>query len=487
MKPANVLFIISDEHRRDALGCYGHPLVKTPHLDRLAARGVRFQSAYTNCPICVPARASLATGNYVHEIGYWDNAHPYEGRVRGWGHRLIDDGHRVDVVGKLHYRDEKDDDGFTNKYMPLNVVDGIGDVLASIRDEPPIRSGTREGITTAGPGESTYLDYDSRIADRSADWLREAAQQPTDKPWVLMSSFVCPHPPFVAPQELYDLYPLDQIPLPPQYGMDERPSHPTLDCFRKTLQYDRPFTDEEVRRVTAAYYGACTHLDQQIGKLLDVLDETGLAENTRIIYTSDHGENMGTRGLWGKFTMYEESAGVPFIMAGPDVPQGEVCDDLVSLVDLYPTIVEGVGQSLTDEEKQKPGDSLWSVAQGDTLGRPAFCEYHAVGCRGALYMFREGNYKYVHYIDGPPQLFDLDADPNELNNLAESAEHQAVLADLHSKLCDMIDPDDVDRQAKDAQETLINKYGGKEAVLQRGTFVNSPVPGEKVSIRQPNE
>ena len=152
MRPTNLLFILSDEHNRDCLGCYGHPLVRTPNLDRLAAGGVRFTAAYCNCPICVPSRASLATGRYVHQIGYWDNAFPYDGRVRGWGHRLTDAGHRVDAIGKLHFRSVADDDGFTNKILPLNVVDGVGDVMGSVRDELPARRGTREGVTSAGPG-----------------------------------------------------------------------------------------------------------------------------------------------------------------------------------------------------------------------------------------------------------------------------------------------------------------------------------------------
>src|SRR3954471_4159246 len=176
MKPANLLFILSDEHNREALGCYGHGMVKTPHLDALAARGTRFTAAYTNCPICVPARASLATGRYVHQIGYWDNAFPYEGRVKGWGHRLMAAGHRVEAIGKLHYRSEGDDDGFSRKILPLNVVDGVGDVMGSIRDEIPVRRGFREGVTKAGPGESTYLRYDEEIAEKAVAWLREAGE-----------------------------------------------------------------------------------------------------------------------------------------------------------------------------------------------------------------------------------------------------------------------------------------------------------------------
>lgn len=480
MKPTNVLFILSDEHNRDSLGCYGHPLVQTPYLDGLAAQGTRFTSAYTNCPICVPARASLATGKYVHQIGYWDNAFPYEGRVKGWGHRLIENGNQVDAIGKLHYRSESDDDGFTNKIIPLNVVDGIGDLMGAIRDDLPIRKGARQGITGAGAGESTYLSYDVDIATKACEWLTEAKNRKSsqDKPWVLLVSFVCPHPPFIAPPELFDLYPLDQIPLPIQNRPEERPQHPALERIRQVMQYEEPFTEDEIRRVTAAYYGACTHLDQQIGKVLQALQENDLMDSTRIIYTSDHGESMGRRGLWGKFTMYEESVAVPLIVAGPDVPPGTVSDDPVSLVDLYPTILEGAGLEPLEKEMYLPGWSLWPIARGQSQGRAAFSEYHAVGSTGASYMLREGRYKYVHYVNDPPQLFDLQDDPLELKNLAEGEEHQSVLQEMERKLREVLDPEAVDAQAKSDQQALIESYGGKEQVLARGTFINSPVPGE---------
>ena len=136
-KPANVLFILSDEHTRDVTGCYGHPFIKTPHLDRLAARGTRFDAAYTNCPICVPARASLHTGTYGADNRCWDNAHPYDGSMRSWAHRLRDAGHQTLSIGKLHFRSDKDDNGFVQELIPLHVVDGQGDLLGLVRTPEP--------------------------------------------------------------------------------------------------------------------------------------------------------------------------------------------------------------------------------------------------------------------------------------------------------------------------------------------------------------
>ena len=200
MKQTNLLFILSDQHSRDCLGCYGHSMVQTPHLDRLAERGTLFRNAYTNCPICVPERASLATGRYVHEIGFWDNGIPYDGSVKSWGHRLKESGYRVDSIGKLHFRSGDDDNGFTEEHDPLHVVEGIGDLLGCIRENAPFRK-KRDGILEAGPGDSTYLQYDERNAATAWRWLREHAED--EKQWALFLSFACPHPPYIAPERWF--------------------------------------------------------------------------------------------------------------------------------------------------------------------------------------------------------------------------------------------------------------------------------------------
>ncbi|MHC4994280.1 MAG: sulfatase-like hydrolase/transferase [Planctomycetota bacterium] len=480
MKPQNVLYIISDQHNRDTLGCYGDPVIRTPNLDALAERGTRFTSAYTNCPICVPARASLATGRYVHDIGYWDNAFPYEGAVKGWGHRLQEEGRRCESIGKLHYRDAKDDDGFAEHHIPLNVVDGIGDVFACLRQNQRVRLGSRKGITEAHGGESTYLDYDRKIADHTIAWLEERAADPDDQPWVLFSSFVCPHPPFIGPKDYFDYYyDHPDLPIEPVQHGDDRPTHPAMANMRRIMQCEEPFTEEELRHVTAAYYASTNWLDTQVGRVLDALRETGIEANTRVVYTTDHGEHLGRRGLFGKFTMYEESAAVPLILAGDDVPTGCVCDSPVSLVDSYQTILEGAGVSLTEQEQAElPGDSLWAIANGAHPDRAVFSEYHAIASENGAYMLRRGRYKLIYHVHQPAQLFDLRDDPLETTDLADSPEHADVLADLERQLRAICDPEAVDARAKADQAALIERHGGEEAVVARGTFLNSPAPGE---------
>ena len=483
MEPSNLLFIISDQHQAAAMGCAGHPLVQTPNLDALAASGTRFTNAYTNCAICVPARASLATGNYVHQIGFWDNGMPYDGSVPSWGHRLKAAGYRVDSIGKLHFRSAEDDNGFTLEIEPMHVVDGIGDPANGIRDGS-LRRDSRKGKDEVGPGDSTYQQYDRRNRDNAIRWLQERADDA--QPWALFLSFVTPHPPFLAPPETYALYPHEDIALPPQWDEARWPRHPAYDYMRRFFCYDRPFDEAAIRRLHAAYYGICTFLDEQIGQVLAALDALKLRGSTRIIYTSDHGEHLGARGIFGKFSMYDESAAIPMILSGADVPAGAVVDTPVSLVDCHPTVLAALGCPAHDEDAELPGESLWEMAAAPSRERTVFAEYHAAGSSNAYYMLRDRRYKYIYHVGAPAQLFDMAADPDELHDLAarQDATSRALLAEYEARLRALIDPEAVDRQAKADQLARIEALGGREAVLARGTFTNSPVPGEAPIFRQ---
>src|SRR4051812_18672156 len=172
-QPRNMLFIMSDEHNKKMLGVAGHKMIRTPNLDRLAGRGVRFSDAYCNSPICVPSRASFHTGRYPHQIRFWDNATPYDGSVPSWGHRLTQSGHRASSIGKLHFRSTEDDNGFSEEIMPLHVVDGEGDPLGLIRRPLPVRKATLKLAKDAGCGDSDYQRYDDKIATAAEHWLNE--------------------------------------------------------------------------------------------------------------------------------------------------------------------------------------------------------------------------------------------------------------------------------------------------------------------------
>jgi len=480
MQARNLLFIMSDEHSRRVLGCHGHPMIATPNLDRLASRGVRFTDAYCNSPICVPSRASFQTGRYVHEIGFWDNANPYDGSVPSWAHRLKAAGHRVESIGKLHFRSAEDDNGFSREHMPLHVVDGIGDPIGMLRHPPPPRRAALRLAADAGPGDSSYQGYDDRITLAAESWLTERAKAKAEKPWVLFVSLVCPHFPLIARPRWYNLYAEDKVPWPNLYAKSERPTHPYLEAMRACQIYDQGFDDPgKVRKAIAAYYGLVSFVDHNVGRLLQCLDDNDLTATTRVIYTSDHGDNLGSRGLWGKSNMYEEAAGVPLIMAGPEVPSNVVCREPVSLVDCYPTIIACVGQQRHHDDALLPGAPLLDIAAGRCLERTVMSEYHAAGAVTGAFMIRKGKFKFVYYVGLPPQLFDLEADPYETRDLAPLGGHAGLLADCEAALRQVVDPERVDAQARKDQAARIAKLGGREAILAKGSFGHSPVPGTK--------
>ena len=217
-------------------------------------------------------------------------------------------------------------------------------------------------------------------------------------------------------------------------------------------------------------------MDENLGKVLRALDDAGLAANTRVIYTSDHGDNAGARGLWGKSTLYEESSGVPMIVAGPGLPAGRVVATPVSHIDCAPAILDAAG---VRPLAPLPGHSLFAIAHGAQPERPVLSEYHAIGSTGGAFMLRHGRYKYCHYVNAPPQLFDLDADPEELVDLASDPRYAAALAECESRLRRILDPEAVDARAKARQAELLAEFGGREKALARGDLGFTPAPGSR--------
>jgi len=201
--PKNLLILIADEHRKDAMGCAGHPIVKTPNLDALAARGSLFENAYTPSPMCVPTRASIACGDHVHKTGNWDSATPYDGQMRSWIHLLRDQGVDVTSIGKLHFRSKEEDNGFTEEILQMHVVGGIGWAIGLLRENPPEYSAVSELAEDVGAGNSSYTNYDLAISGAAEIWLKE--RKGSAKPWAAFVSFVSPHYPLTAPREIQQL------------------------------------------------------------------------------------------------------------------------------------------------------------------------------------------------------------------------------------------------------------------------------------------
>ncbi|MBU4609625.1 sulfatase-like hydrolase/transferase [Achromobacter sp. GG226] len=473
----NVLILLSDEHNAQVMGCAGHPLVRTPRLDALAAEGTRFTNAYTASPICVPARASIATGRYVHEHHCWDNAIAYQGQPASWGHRLQAQGVPVESIGKLHYRNETDSTGFDRQQLAAHIMDGIGQVWGSVREPLPDPAPTAPLFKQIGAGESSYNRFDMGVADQAIAWLRER-DAGDERPWVLFLGFVAPHFPLIVPQEYLDLYPLADIPLPTQHPDRGYVRHPWVERHAQFSRHDEQLgTDERRRLAIASYLGLTTFMDTQLGRVLDALAETGQAENTTVIYSSDHGDNLGERGLWNKCTLYRDSTAVPLIVRGPGVPAGREVKTTASLVDLFPTILAATGTPMAPADADLPGLDLTALAQAsDDPARYVLSEYHAIGSEAAAYLLADAQHTYHAYVGHPPELFDIQADPAERNDLAQDPAHADTLARFEAQLRAMLDPEAVDRHAKADQRALIERFGGREAALTTGTPGATPVP-----------
>jgi choline-sulfatase len=478
MTPANTLVVMSDEHQARAMGCAGHPFVSTPNLDRLAARGTMFTNAVTPSPICVPARAAFATGQDVHRCRYWDNSFGYDGRVRGWGHALQDAGIGVESIGKLHYQNETLPTGFDAEHIPMHLHKGVGMVWASIRDPLPAHRPNEKRMLGdyIGPGESDYTRYDQAIADRAVAWLHDKGRS-SREPWCLYVGFVAPHFPLVAPPQFFDLYPLESLPDPKLHPRTGYQLHPWLQEHENFWSHEATLRDDVERRTAvAAYYGLVSWLDHNVGRLMAALEANGLTDTTRVIYTSDHGDNLGARGQWGKSNLYRESTDIPLIVAGPGFGRGH-CATPVSLLDLSVTLVDSFGLDAAKVLPDAGGQSLQAIAAKPfDLNRAVFSEYHAVGSNTGAYMLRRGRWKYHYYVRHEPELFDLANDPEETTNLASSPDCRVVLADMERALRAICVPETVDVEAKKDQAALIERIGGATAALNLGRAVAGGTP-----------
>ncbi|MEM8793490.1 MAG: sulfatase-like hydrolase/transferase [Pseudomonadota bacterium] len=479
-KPHNLLIVISDEHRRDAMGCMGHPIVKTPHLDALAARGTVFDNAYTPSPMCVPTRAALACGEHVHRCRYWDSATAYEGKRTSWMHRVRDVGVEVTSIGKLHFRSGEDDNGWSEEILPMHVVGGVGWVAGLLRENPPEYHQAGELAADVGQGASTYTDYDRQITEAAEEWLKNRG----DDPWIGFVSLVSPHYPLTAPEEFYALYDPDEMPLPVAYEPEARPDHPEIAHLLKFFDYDTYFDPAKLREAKAAYFGLCSFMDHCVGRVLAALEASGQADDTLVLYTSDHGEMLGDHGIWTKQVMYEASAGVPMILAGPSVPAGHRVKTGASLIDIAPTALELAGTSA-----DLPGASLvWLANAPDDPDRTILSEYHDGGSSTGAFMVRWDRWKLVHYAGQPDQLFDLTADPDELTDLARPGVNdpvvQAAIEEGRRRLHAICDPDEVNAQAFADQAARIAVLGGEQACRDGYIFNHTPTPAEQAGLSE---
>lgn len=458
----NILVIMVDELATQCLPCYGHPVVRAPNIEGLASRGVVFDAAYCNSPLCTPSRASFMSGQLCPDIDAYDNAAEFCASVPTIAHFMRSVGYDTTLCGKMHFIGPDQLHGFqerlTTDIYPANFS-WTADWSQPVTSPSPSGASVRP-VLEAGPCKrSMQMDFDEEVAFKAQQKIYDLARRPDDaNPFFLVTSFTHPHPPFSAPQKFWDLYGHDEIDMPTVGRIapeDLDPASQYLYFGHRRNRYD--IDDDAVRRTRRAYYGMISYVDSLIGKVLNTLNETGLDDNTVIIFASDHGEMLGERGMWYKMTMYEWSVRVPLIVCGPGLSAGRR-DQVVSLADLAPSFVEIGGGDPDDIPVPLAGKSLWKITtEGQDASWPntAISDYSAGAAPGPIRMVRKDKWKFVDVFGYKPLLFDMDADKDELTNLADDTAHAKTLEMLRKVARDGHSPADYKERIEQSQRERI--------------------------------
>jgi choline-sulfatase len=449
----NVIFILSDEHNPAFSGCYGG-ITRTPNLDALAASGARFANMYCNSPLCVPSRASLMTSRYPHEIFSWDNTSPYDGKLPGWGHYFREQGIKHTTIGKLDLAKDADlgiDD------MRMAKLRASFDITALYREEAFAPRGSFSSVAFTGKdGVKTNEEgKEAEITEAAIRWLQE--DRPRDRPWVLNINYHRPHPKWHPQPERFNYYKSQIGELEDRFRIPFAELN-ELDQAQSVFTCGYEIDERQIKLAQAAYHAVIEELDESIGQVLNAVDELGIREDVLIVYASDHGEMARAHGVWGKVSLHEDSARVPLILSGPGIPENTVIDHPLSLIDVYPTINEALGNP---EALFSRGRSLLRLARtGEDPERIdyAFCESHAGGMLAGSFMLRRGDWKLIEYVGFRSVLYNLKEDPQELIDLLAdehpSEEVRNKLQELKQVLGSVCSPEGIDRLARLQQREL---------------------------------
>ena len=429
----NIVLIMADQLSPLFMGTYGHPLVKTPAIDALAEQGVTFDSAYTNSPLCAPARFSFMAGQLITRIAAYDNAAEFPSAIPTFAHYLRMMGYHTSLCGKMHFVGPDQLHGFNQRLttdiypadfawtpdweMPDERIDAFYHNMSSVQE--------------AGVAATTnQIDYDEEVGWSARRKIFDYARFPDQHPFCMVVSFIHPHDPYIALREYWDLYDHDAVDMPavPALAFDDQDAHSRRLMTGIDLP-NSPVTDEQVRNARHAYYANVSYFDNWVGRITKTLRDAQLDDNTIVIVTSDHGDMLGERGLWYKMSFFEPSVRVPLVIAGQGIPQTRRVSNNVSLADILPTLVGlaeagGAGRAPVFGEPID-GRSLVPLITGDGEGDAdeAISEYAAECASHPCFMIRRGDYKYVHCDVDPPLLFNTANDPLERTNLVDDPAH----------------------------------------------------------------
>lgn len=465
-KKPNFVFVCSDQHSGRFTTFGGNTSLKTPNMDKIAKKGVVFTSAYTGSPLCAPGRASMMTGMYSSDLNSFCNTTVYDGSHPTWSKRLRDFGYYTWGQGKMDLND-KYDLGFEGKIS--NGHSKNPDISSLFRR--PVGYRVNESWSYIDGGVRKQTDNESKTVERFGHILQdiETTNQTVkfiteetlklNKPFVIYAGLTQPHPRWFALERYFNYYlskveapkvtekELEQMPLPYQ-------------ILRNFRLFSIPTPEKEMKRARAAYFGNISELDEHVGEIYNALEKTNQIDNTYLIYTSDHGECLGTHGLWLKDNLYEEAVNVPLIISGPGLPMGKVIDKPISHVDLVATMLELSGMKKPNELR---GKSLLSLINGNPDEGPqsVYSECNCEGNPTGSYMIRKDDWKLIHFSYYDNYLFNLKDDPGELRNRIHDPSVKDLVKELQKTLYDKVDPEEVTQRSFETQDKYLQAFRDK--------------------------
>ncbi|KAF2830558.1 choline-sulfatase [Ophiobolus disseminans] len=439
-KRPNILYIMADQMAAPLLKMNDpDSVIKTPHLDELAKTGVNFASAYCNSPLCAPSRFTMCTGQLPSKIGGYDNASILGPEVPTYAHYLRREGYETALAGKMHFIGPDQLHGFEHRLTSDIYPGDLG--WAVNWDKPEERQEwyhNMSSVMQAGPCvRSNQLDYDEDVMFKAQQYLYDYVRSDPEsrRPFALTISLTHPHDPYTMIREYWDRYEGVDIPLPKVEIPEEEQDQHSQRLLRTIELWGNPVPDEAKIRARRAYFAACSFVDDQVGKLVQLLKNCYLDKDTVVVFSGDHGDMLGERSLWYKMSWFENSARVPMVINCPSKFEPKTVGESVSTMDLLPTFIDLAGG---DASAILPidGSSLHEYLVSDKPGKDeVFGEYMGEGTVTPMYMIRRHQWKYTYSLVDPPQLFDLVNDPQELHNLATSSKphYQEVLAGFEAE------------------------------------------------------
>ena len=481
MSKPNILIIMVDQLNGTFFPDGPADWLHAPNLKKLAARSTRFKNAYTASPLCAPGRAAFMSGQLPSATGVYDNAAEFASSIPTYAHHLRRAGYQTCLSGKMHFVGPDQLHGFEER-MTTDIYPPDFGWTPDYR-KPGERIDwwyhNMGSVTGAGVAEITnQLEYDDEVAYHATRKIYDYGRGLDTRPWCMTVSFTHPHDPYVARKKYWDLYEDCEHLLPEVPAMDyeDHDAH-SKRIFDANDWRSFDITEEDIRRSRRAYFANISYLDDKVGEILEALEST--RQEATILFVSDHGDMLGERGLWFKMSFREGSARVPMMIAAPQMEAGLV-EAPVSNIDVCPTLCDLAGVSMVEVMPWTTGESIVALGQGGTRRSPVAMEYAAEASYSPLVCLRHARWKYTNCALDPEQLFDLEADPHEHNNLVETAEHAEVLERFRMMAAERWDLEEFDADVRQSQARRWVVY---EALREGGYFPWDYQPLEKASER----